>query len=341
MAERHSDLRRRMRATVFWTVGVFLAMQLLTSLMLDCAWPLLRFPSAATLVSELRRSSAHPEIICLGSSRFGAGINSPVVESAIALQTGMASPPVVFNAAMPWGDLITDEFMLEALLNSGEHPRLLVVEVSCESLQRRNRWMPAHVLRELRWQDLPRFVKDVTASRQLGRLLGSKLLPLYIHRSDIWREAKSLLPVDDQATDSSAEECVPPPTPADWHKIIIHQPAENVRSWLRSYAPGGYSVWCLERLLQRCREDDIAVILIGVPVSKAYRNMVSPETDSAYRASIDELCNEYGCRFVDCRDRLPDEMFEDIHHLSPAGAEEFSRLLGREVLGPAWGELNR
>jgi hypothetical protein len=43
----------------------------------------------------------------------------------------------------------------------------------------------------------------------------------------------------------------------------------------------------------------------------------------------------YDCRFVDCRDRLPDELFIDNHHLRPEGGQQFSALLACEALAPA------
>ncbi len=346
MAERASALRRRMRVALLWAAALFLSLQLAIGVILDFVCPLIRFPSAAEMLAYLKQCPAPPEIVCLGSSRFGSGILTDTAQDALGKQAGLSTIPVVFNASTPWGDLITADFVLKQVLRAGVTPRLLLVEVSWESLQRRNRWIHAHLYRELRWQDLTKCVKDIKAAGQMVRLLAARLLPFYVYRHELGEQLEGCLPDE---TDAPA-----PSAGLDWQKIILHPSLDSpaaratamqkdrrmVAGWLSRYDLGGYAVACLEDLLQTSRQHGIEVILLGVPVSSDYRSLVPPEIETVFRTTIDGICRKYGCRFVDYRARIPDELFVDIHHLKEEGAVQFSELLGREVLAPAWAELN-
>jgi hypothetical protein len=75
---------------------------------------------------------------------------------------------------------------------------------------------------------------------------------------------------------------------------------------------------------------------VDVPVTKQFRDCITPEIDAAYRSHVNELTHRYACRFVDYRDQVPDELFIDIHHLGPEGSTYFSQRIADEVLAPAW-----
>jgi hypothetical protein len=125
--------------------------------------------------------------------------------------------------------------------------------------------------------------------------------------------------------------------PEPWHIAGV----SDVAGWLRDYEVAGVTVRALGRVLRRCREEGIAVLLVAPPLSRPHRTLYTPAVEAAFRACIDKLTRRYGCRFVDYRDRLPEHGFADHHHVNGAGGEYFSRVLAREVLIPAWRDLCR
>jgi hypothetical protein len=110
--------------------------------------------------------------------------------------------------------------------------------------------------------------------------------------------------------------------------------ARVVRTWRKHYKPGGKGARELERLLGRSRAVGITTILVGVPVTSPHRAYYTRDVEEWFVAYMDRLAREYGSRYVDYRDRIPDECFIDHHHMSDAGGLRFSRMLAEEVLVP-------
>jgi hypothetical protein len=125
-------------------------------------------------------------------------------------------------------------------------------------------------------------------------------------------------------------------TPDELLEIMKYGAQHDVRRWLKDYRVGGPTPAALERILDRCRAEGIRVILRGIPACSFHRNEISPEVDAAYLGYMNRLVADYGCRFVDCRDWVPDLMFGDTLHLrSDTGGMLFTERFTREVLLPA------
>jgi hypothetical protein len=356
---RRADHRRRSRSAVLWAVAIFVLAQFASGLLLDYRGLAIRFPSAAAVTNALTPDRPAPDIVCVGSSRFGCGIVPTEISRLLAPGVSSRRPPTIFNASTPGGDLITADFILQLLFQRGVQPRLVVIEVSPETLNHYNEWFCYHVRRQLRWDDVPGHLKDVCISGQLVRLLAARLIPLYVHRHAIckacWQEAEGLFSA--QATGQAAPSAGPPDSAAnpkiDWN-AVLGRPAnapstdqrENTRlgltqplHWLRHYRVGGSSAAALEHLLKNCHERGVAVILVGVPVTEEHRAFYTPSIDHLYLAYLGGLTATYGCQYVECRDRVPDALFLDNHHLSSKGGIFFSRELAVKVLAPAWQAL--
>src|SRR5262249_48799159 len=189
------------------------------------------------------------------------------------------------------------------------------------------------------------------------RLLSSRLLPLYLHRYQLRKQALGPV-VRLLRKDESARRVV-----GDWWLVDAgrQHPSPNLRglppaeppppgtgaapavglmhSWLRDYRLSPPITAALERLLRRCRASGIDVVLVGIPVLKAHRDLYPPEIDATYLGYLHALQARYGCRFADFRDRVPDHAYGDALHYTQPGAEYFSCCLAREVLIPLWREL--
>jgi hypothetical protein len=110
----------------------------------------------------------------------------------------------------------------------------------------------------------------------------------------------------------------------------------SIRRWLKGYQVGGTAAEACERLIDRCQANGMTVILVGVPLTKAHRDLYTPGIEHGFLTYVEDVADRHGCRFVDYRDRVPDDMFLDNHHVLRSGGEYFSRILTDEVLIGAW-----
>jgi hypothetical protein len=342
------------RSVLLWAAGLFVAMQLSASLLLDYAWPLVRFPSARHVLAHLAAEPDRPDIVSLGSSRFEAGIISTEISCLLNQEFRLEPPVVFFNASVPAGDSIAGEFMIHRLLEAGARPKLLLIEISPETLNHYNDWLGLHVRRQLCWHDMPGYFLEVTRSLQLVRWLGERVNPVYYHREELWHvtaeEWQRLTGRTESKPAPASAEIVADAGPA-WDKLLrppgtplLSETAELsrvgafdvIRRWLRHYRIQGGNVKALERVLRLCRKEGIQVVMIGIPVTQPHRDAYTPEINREYLSFLEGLTRTYGFRFVDYRARVPDNLFVDTHHLSPEGGLYFSRVLTYEVLAPFW-----
>ena len=336
---------RRARAALLWTAGLFLAAQLVGGFLLDTVGQAIRFPSAAHVLERVEQGE-RPAVICLGSSRFAHGLNESLLKEGLTRELGGAGPAIL-NASVPAGDQVSSDYILQKLLAEGVRPRLALVEVTPESLNACNTWLNVHVQRQLGWEDLPRFGREIFQANQLLRLVKARLLPLYLHRRQLLRESweavrpESETPAE-KIPDAAVAEIVrnlrkePPRSQA----AAIQHGASQVPRWLRNYSVGGTSAAALERVLRRCAEHGVTVVLVAPPVTAAHRAAYTPPIDAAFSAYVTQLAPRHGCRLVSHRDRLPDELFIDNHHLSTAGGRTWSEIVAAEVLAPAWRRMD-
>ena len=189
------------KRALLWTAGVYVAAQLTFSLLLDYRWPFMRFPSARVRLDQLAKSQIKPDIVLLGSSRFEAGIIPAEIAWQLDRQCLLDHPVGVFKGGISCGDPIVFEFIFNRLLEAGFRPKLLVLEISPETLNRNNQWLGMHVRRQLRWDDVPRYFLDICRSDQSMRWLGERINPIFIHREELWHNAAGVV---EQSSDQSA-----------------------------------------------------------------------------------------------------------------------------------------
>ncbi|OAI47467.1 hypothetical protein AYO44_09555 [Planctomycetaceae bacterium SCGC AG-212-F19] len=327
-----------MRQATAWSAVLFLGIQLGAGLLLDYGFPFVRFPSAGRVLHGIQDSPEPVDVVCLGSSRFEWGIRPDEIQRAVQHRLPDVPAPVVANAAVPAGDPVSSAYLLDRMLAEGVRPRIVVIEISPETITSHTVWMYAHVRRQFRWDDLPGCLLEAFALKQGVRLLTGRLLPLYEFRQEVLHLLADLVPDNPDPAPSPADAAAP--LVANIQREGRAYEIDRTRAWLREYAVGGRDWHALNAILARCREHGIAAVLVGIPVTGDFRHEVSPAINAAFLTAMDRACRTYGCRFVDCRDRLPDEGFFDIHHMNDRGAGQFSRLLGAEILAPLWRDLH-
>jgi len=335
----------RSRAALAWAAALFVFVQLVGGALLDSRWQAVRFPSAALIMAQLKSKQRPVDIVCLGSSRFMHGLREEDLEQVMHQLTGR--PVSVLNAAVPSGEQVSSLYMLDQLLQREVKPAIVVVEVSPESLNHCNSWLRVHVQRQLGWRDIPQYWSDICFAGQISKLAQSRFMPLFIHRREICRDGYDLLNAFIDRLNRWK-----PAASTQIRNIIVddlterlqmahltplegtQQGVSQVLHWLRNYQVGGTAAACLERLVQRCEQQGIRVVLIAPPVTELHRQTYTPEINTAYLAYLRRFAEDHHCPLVDYRDRLPDKLFLDNHHLLAEGSECFSRILASEVLTP-------
>jgi hypothetical protein len=340
------NARRRGRSILLWFAAVFFAAQIAGGLVLDYCWTHARYPFKWQMYANLEARARTPDIIFLGSSRFAGGINCPVLDAELRRGLGPQAPRT-FNAALPAGEPAVFERVVDDFARRGHHPRMLVLEISPETVTHRDLWLSDAALNVLDWRDVPEAVPALCRNHRIMALVRGRLLPLYLHRHHIRKQALALLDSWRHPLPAAAKSDPPVPRP-----VTCDPEPPILTAKIKGFMEAGYELVCkdmrdfragggmcghrLERLLARCQATGVHVLLVAPPVSSPYRRGYSKEVNAAFLAYVQELCARYGCRYIDWRDRLPDPYFCDCHHQYPAGSVYFCRHLGNEVLVPLW-----
>ena len=343
---------RRSRAAVGWALGLFAAIQLAAGLYLDYVKPLVRFPSGKAVLAVARQDPTPPAFAFLGSSRTGASIYHEDLDRALA-EPGRPWPRTI-SLAVPAGDAITMEFLLDRLLATGPVPKWAVIEVSPETVNAENTWwMPLHVLRQLNWEHVPTHARAAVKGKAAWPYLEARLVPTYTYRKQIVAETRLAVrdwlprPTAGGGAGPAVATADPTPLPLNWTDIIRapartsdDQLIENsrigarttIRKSLTPYRIGGPVVAALERMLGRCRAAGVRVVLLGIPTCSPHRAEYTPPIEAAYDGYVRRVAAEYDCLYVDGRDWVPDTLFRDTLHVDVEGGKLFTRRLANEVL---------
>jgi hypothetical protein len=286
-----------------------------------------RFPEAAFRVAAVR-AGMRPTVLFLGSSRFSADVREEDVSREI-VRAVLGRQQRVMNAWVAFGDPVAMDFVSARVTDAGARPEVVVIEVSPETLSHRNFAIDVHLIRQLTWTEMPAALPDVIRAKRIGHLLGSRLNPAYHFRNEV--QAWLTRPIA-----SPYLWGIPGPEPDEpgrWRVLLAGAALAAQR--LQDFAIGGLSASRLERLIERHRAQGAAVVLLAPPASSPFRSQYRAPIDTPFLAHMHELERRHGVRYVEYRDRMPDERFSSTYYLSDVGAIEFSRLIAREVLVPA------
>ena len=299
----------------------------------------IRFPEVPRIVGAARKRGGAPQIAFFGGSRFGSLVNAQTVEQELAKATSHGAP-YVLNAAVAAGDAVTFDFLAAKLLEAGVRPAVAVIEVSPETVSRRNFLLPYHLARQFTWADVVDALPDVFYSGRGSRLFYTRLIPVYFFRREFrqWASEASGLQFllccpADKIKRPQAEAAVDANT-SSAERLV--KGTKATRSRLRKFQIGGIAARALERLIERYKALGITTILLGVSISSPARTEYVSKIDTAFLAYMQKLRAMHGVYYVDYRDRVPDELFRSAYYTTPQGAMYVSRLLTREVLAPLW-----
>ena len=331
------DTKIARRTLVLSALIIFLG-EILAGFLIDRAPLEIRFPDVPRIIGLARQRGASPDIVFFGGSRFGNLVNTKAVEQELAKATSNGSP-FVLNAAVPAGDSVTFDFLAAKLLEVGVCPSMAVIEVSPETVSRRNFLLHYHLARQFTWADAVNSLPDVFYSGRVPRLLSTRLVPVYFFRREFrqWAfEASGLQFLLCCSVDKIKRPQIQAADADTTSAERLVKGTKATRSRLRKFQIGGISARALERLLERYKALGITTILLGVSISSPARTEYVSKIDAAFLSYMQKLRTIYGVYFVDYRDRVPDEFFQSAYYTTPQGALYVSPLLAREVLAPLW-----
>ena len=340
------------RSTLLWCAFALCVSPLPGGWLVDHCPVRIRFPEAAATVSSWAKANPPPDILVLGSSRLGSFVRTPQLAVMTKELVGEDSP-LFFNSTIPGGDPISIEFLTRQLLASrGARPRLVVLETNLDLLARDNLYFKGVITQIMTASDIPKYFGDILLYHDgISRLLSSRLTPFFRHRSHLLAWA------NDTVSEMFRKDGPPMPSHEteqllDWWREVATvtpdalPPAERLRIalrrfeiHLRHYQLAGATPSAFETTIAMLRAQGCAVVLVEPPLSSAHRAFFNRAMRTQFEAFIQRLHSSYGCEFFDYSDRLSDLHFSDNHHANAEGSLQFTELLAREVVAPAWRNL--
>src|SRR3972149_3352710 len=190
MAYRPNPMKARL---AFLLAGLAIVTgEIFASILIDYAPLEIRFPEAASVISSVQQLDGAKKILFFGSSRLRTDIGAPTVDPAF--RDGHIDDSIsVFNAAVTAGDAVAFKFLTDKLLAAGARPTIAVIEVLPETVSRRNAWLRFHLVRQFYWPDVWKSISDAWQSSELAHLLSSRIVPLYLFRSEFQQWAQQRL----------------------------------------------------------------------------------------------------------------------------------------------------
>ncbi len=330
---------------LLWALGFFVAAQLGLVLALSHWHPSLTESWWEHKREQLRQLTARePDrslLVMLGSSRTDDAFQAGRLNG---LPGPGGKPLLAFNLGVPMVGPLREGLYLNELLEAGIRPHLLLVEFlppffneprkgyACEENWALAPWWTLAQLRRL-WPCLTH------PGRKRRDWLEARLVPWYALRTHLcqWMSDKWLSlagPSRDHLQGGWDT------WPHDEHGYLLPQPftpEELLRVSARTRATffptlqdfrlGAGPIRAMRDLLERCRREQIPVVLVLMPESTEFRRWYGPGGLAAARRLFADLAREYGTDTIDASEWVADADFWDFHHVQGRGAHAFTTRL--------------
>ncbi|HWG47847.1 MAG TPA: hypothetical protein VN688_34100 [Gemmataceae bacterium] len=350
MHDTRKRIRSQARPALVWTLLFFLGGHLLLSLYLyrrhpECCDPEFTL-RLRNLQERLAEKPGQPWVLALGSSRIAFGLRPA---SVMAQMTGEDPQPLLFNFAILGGGPITERMVLHRLLERGERPKLLFVEVWPPFLTQGPFAKEEDLIfrHDVYWSDVPTLARLYQRRGEaVGRLLAETVTPLLHHRVGVLdRYAPDLVPPTLLLSMNFNDHVGDHLDGSGWLPYNLDQPdvvppSEHARNARRVTQPlfdhfhvNDLSRYAMDEMLQECRTHDIQVVFLLMPDHSLLRSWY-PSMQTKLTTYLRQLSEEYHAPVIDARAWQADEDIPDCCHLSRRAAHAFSERFGREVYRP-------
>jgi hypothetical protein len=294
----------------------------------------------ARLKQLQRESPGRPLVLALGTSRTQNAIDP----AAMGFPEERGSP-LVFNFGQSGSAPLKVLLTLQRLLDEGIRPSAVIVEVLPV-------WLAADGPAERLFRDyeprlsagdLRRLAPYRTDPTDLERKwLAARLAPWFAHRVVLmshwlprwlpWGER-----IDPQWQGMEADGFVPYPPQFSSLEFRAEAAAHARREHagcFAGYAFGQSSLRAVRDLVNRCREEQIAVLFVEPSVSPMFRGWFAPGVWESGARRLHALAAELGVELVPADAGLAEADFIDGHHLLREGAATYSLRLANLHLRP-------
>jgi hypothetical protein len=330
------------RAALGWGLFCFVALQMAFNVVLDWHCPGVYDEEFGVRLEKFRACrKEHPEaptLLMLGSSRC---VMNFLPEELTELRTRDGATVLPFNFSHLGAGPVMNLMQYRRLRRCGVRPDYLVVEVMPPCLS--NEPLSAITVCATA-PDLPTLQGYFEPSRLYGPFLQRRLIPCYRTRGEVLNLAAPGLAPANQSVERKPITLGPLGGDCGWVKRYTVTP--EYKRQLLAVTRGDYepplhnfritaaATRAYDELLEECRHDHVAVVLLLTPEGDAFRSWYPPEALARLDAWCNDLRRRHGVPIIDARRWLPEEDFVDSHHVWQAGAAAFTRRLEGEVLRP-------
>jgi len=278
-----------------------------------------------------------PDVVFVGGSPVSESLD-PVCFAGLSWNDQPAQS--VFNLGLPGGTTTDVYHVVQRAFPTP--PRLLVYGISATDLNdSRNEPHGAQVL--VTWNDYAEHIQTRPEqtewlTRQMFKSRRDRLWQLYRYRNGIRLWCWHQLETNDEVTrglqDSEAYRqkngFAPRPElrELNWEQLHADGWDGGPFFYLDRYAIGGHLRY-LDKLAQWCRDRNVTLVLVDMPVSDELRTRRNPGEFALYRRELEAFVQREQVPFIDASANtgLTDADFADLIHLNKHGSRKFAEWL--------------
>ncbi len=286
--------------------------------------------------NRIQEQPGRNKVVIIGSSRTAIGICPAVYE-----RDAQPDAPMILNASLTGAGPVMQLIALRRLLNDGIVPDVVLLEY----------WPPffrgdGEYHEELRF-DLTRLREcDIPVVRSyftrpdaiIAAMRETKRVPLSSHRKSLlaqwfpnWLQHADQTSTTWKGIDSWG-----------WLALQVHSQPRNelaIRAAVASFyvplfanyrvTPHCHDAYC--QAIALCQSRNIRIVLLAMPEASWFDSMQTLQARNICTEHLQQLQNEFVLPMIDAKNWIADEYLPDGFHLTPRGAELFTRRLGQAL----------
>jgi hypothetical protein len=322
----------------------FLLVQIALVLFINYFAPEIRDPQFELRLASFRqRTAAKPgavSVACFGSSHVLYGLESARFESQLSAALGR--PVVVGNFGYLAAGQITNLMFAKRLLDGGDRPDLVVVEIMPlilgdesivhEILEQR---LPARILRA---QEVA-FLDSYTHGERPGgrvRWWWSQLPPISVYRAQIMPKIAPAWACIREVSPENYDECGGCPIPfTEQNHERLRSDRQMYRNRFQSeFTPGARACRAIAEVVECCQSAGVPVALLLTPEHPDCRAAYGAENWAKIEQFLADTQRRQRVPVINANDWINGDLFFDGHHTLPQGAEQFTDRLATEAVAP-------
>lgn len=283
-------------------------------------------PALGAQVEALRAAEDPPEVLVLGTSVVGAGIDPDTVAAASDRYDS------AFNLWSVGAPVRSLQVMYDDIAQPLVSPEVVVIGLTSRELNSRGSGQDRQYQSLISSLELQQMRGTESVGQRLERFAGR--FSAFIKLRPLLRDPGRLL-LDLQAGGGQRAERTPWESTKPFELRPGHLAQE--RDALRGFTADGQEFDALRRLIADVREDGAQVLLVNMPVDEAYAQL-HPDgaaDQAAFNSAFDELCQQADLDCLDVQqEQWSRQYFSNENHLNAQGADRLARLVAQELDAP-------